>query len=240
MDGQLRQESNEMMLEFRHLLCDTRNSFSVQGNEKLPLMKQYLKKLPVYSSPDSNIPLLRDRFSDIDGANTYRELFSIIEDYSSFFNFGLPELVVEEFGDAEAKHRLEQYKEKFLHFAKQRVFKLPPDVYAGIPLPEGFLHLVVKVETSFYSCKVSYLPFLQAQIAKALGINKHALELREVHEGCVELIFAVPNVVEKTLQAKPLSDAQLQALAELNVTSLTCGEYRIMPKGAQPEASTCA
>ena len=76
---------------------------------------------PVFKEPQ--VPVFHHRFEELKAADTIPKVFSILNDYFSFFNYHILEHIIEELGTEEDKERLKTYKDDFNHYAKRRIFE---------------------------------------------------------------------------------------------------------------------
>ena len=184
-----------------------------------------LNSLGSYRPTRKPTPLLRNQLDEIMRAECVENVFCILGNYYSFFNYGLIEKIISWFGTQEDKKRLKAYTEHFKRFCKRRTFECPSKIF-GHPVNEGKTNLVVKVEESWdpkVGCSLENVLRLCNSLGEILEVESETLYLYQIDEGCVELLFQVPSFVEEDIF--PLSMEQQHALASIGVPRLTCVRY---------------
>jgi len=81
----------------------------------------HLMALGTYSPvfKDAQVPVFRQQFKDLEKAKSISEIFWILKDYLSFFNYQIIEHIITVLGTKEDKLRLQSYKTEFQHYAKR-------------------------------------------------------------------------------------------------------------------------
>ena len=219
----LLKDSDDIISEFSDLVDYTIKSTT----SRVSVMKlsNRLNNLGSYRPTHNPKPLLQNQLDEIKRAENVEEVFSVLGDYYSFFNYGIIEKIVSWFGTQEDKKRLEAYKEHFKIFCKRRTFECPSKIF-GNPVNEGKTNLVVKVEESWYPTHGfsldNVLRFCNS-LSEILEVESDTLYLCQINKGCVELLFQVPSFVEEDIF--PLTMEQQRSLASMGVPRLTCGHY---------------
>ncbi len=80
--------------------------------------------------------------------------------------------------------------------------------------------VVFKIDCEWHEIRFDRLNSIQASIKRLLDLQPYTLYLRSVQQGCVELVFEVPQHVADVIF--PPTEEQLLALQEHNITY--CGE----------------
>ena len=124
----LQLESQQIMMQFQELLSKTVKSL-VRQNIPLDRLVSYVMTLrahkPVFRVPQ--LPLFQYCFRKLKSVGTIPEVFLVLKDYFSFFNYRIIEYIIKTLGTAEDKAMLQKYKEKFDQYAKRRIFECPPE-----------------------------------------------------------------------------------------------------------------
>ena len=225
LQSKLLKDSDDIISEFSDLIHYTINSI-VSSCVSVKKLRTRLGSLGAYRPTRDPAPLLRNQLREISSAEDVEEVFCILDDYYSFFNYGIIEKLIGWFGTPEDKERLETYTENFQRFCKRRTFECPPDVF-GHTVDKRKSNLVVKVEESWdptEGCSLENVLRLCNSLADILGVESETLYLCRIDKGCVELLFQVPSFVEEDIF--PLSVEQERSLTSVGVTRLTCGSYR--------------
>ena len=217
-------DSDKIMDEFSNLMHFTIESI-VSSCVSVKELHTHLSSLGSYKSIHKQVPLLRDQLDEIKTAENVKDVFNILQDYYSLFNYYILEKLIGWFETTEDKERLETYIENFKTFCKRMTFECPPDMYSSVN--KGKTNFVVKVEESWgpaKGCPIETVLRLRISLGNILGVEPWTLHLCRIDEGCVELMFQVPSFVEEDIF--PLFMVQERSLSSVGVTRLTCGKYR--------------
>jgi len=79
-----------------------------------------------YRPTRKQTPLLQNQLDEIKRAADVENVFSILGNYYSFFNYGVIEKIIRWFGTQEDKKRHEAYMEHFKRFCKRRTLSVHP------------------------------------------------------------------------------------------------------------------
>ena len=185
----------------------------------------HLMALGTYSSVfnDSQVPVFQQHFKDLEKAKSISEIFWILRDYLSFFNYHIVEHIITALGSKEDKSRLQSYKTDFQHYAKRRVYECPPQF--GPVSKAGHADIFVKVDSEYEIYTVAEIEGFRQTLSCILGVSSEGvLRLCLVEKGCFQLTFQVPSFVKEKIF--PLSREQERALTSEGVIRLTCGKYQ--------------
>ena len=224
LQSKLLKDSDDIISEFGDLIHYMINSI-VASRVSVMKLRTRLSSLGAYRPTRDPVPLLRNQLNEIKRAEDVEEVFSILDDYYSFFNYGIIEKIISWFGTQEDKERLEAYTDHFKRFCKRRTFECPSNIF-GHAVDKGKTNLVVKVEESWDpsdGCSLESVLRLCNSLAEILGVESETLYLCRIDKGCVELLFQVPAFVEEDVF--PLSVEQERSLASIGVARLTCESY---------------
>ena len=209
-EERLKLESQNIRLKFL-TLCN--KFFHPLGAQKLPvkelmdLLKEGLKVLNIVSS---------SKAENIDNVDSVKQL---IREFSTFFDYCPVEYMINNVGMEEDRQLLKEYKRDFEQYIKFRAFECPTEF--GPTHAPNSTELWVKVESDYHT--LVELKQFQCQLVSILDIFVHVLRIRSIKEGCVQLIFLIPNFVQEAIF--PLSAKQETALKELGIIQLSCGDY---------------
>jgi len=176
---------------------------------------------PVFK--DSQEPVLHQQFKHLEKAERISDIFWILKDYMSFFNYHIIKHIIKVLGTKEDKDRLKEYKKKFHQYAKRRVYECPPQF--GPESKAGHADVFVKVDSQYENYTVTEIEGFRQKLSGILRVSSQGvLRLCRVEKGCFQLLFQVPSFVQRVIF--PLSREQERALAAEGVIRLTCGEYQ--------------
>ena len=226
--GRLCFESQEIMMQFQKLVSATILSFERQ---QIPLhkLRSHVMTLgaftPVHEGPQK--PALDNHFKDLQAANTASEIFWVLRDNISFFNYQILEHIIIVVGTEEDNVNLQRYKEQFEQYAKRRMYECMPQF--GPACETGYADVFVKVDSQYEMYTVTEVERLRKQLSKIFHISSQGvLRLCRVEKGCFRLTFQVPLFVQQAVF--PLSSKQERELAEKGVIRLVCDEYQFIRK----------
>ena len=175
----------------------------------------------VFKEPQ--MPVLQHRLQELKATNTIYEVFLVLNEYFSFFNYQLIEHIIKSLGTREDKASLQKYKDTFNQYAKRRVFECLPEF--GPVCDSDHADIFVKVDSQYDNYKVAEIERFQNKLSEILRISPQGiLRLCRVNKGCVQLMFQVPSFVQEKIF--PLSKEQEKALATVGVIRLTCEKYQ--------------
>ena len=83
--------------------------------------------------------------------------------------------------------------------------------------------MIMKIDRKWEDIQVQELEEVVSNLARILNIQRHALHLRCVENGCVQLILMVPSYIPDAVF--PLTTEQETAMKEMGVLDLQCGTY---------------
>ena len=221
-------ESHEIMMQFQKLVGATIKSLTKQ---QVPLseLRSLVMTLgafdPVYKEP--KVSAFYHYFKDLKEANEVSDIFWILKDYFSFFNYHIIEHIIKEFGTEEDNQNLQTYKEQFDQYAKRRIYECLP--WFGPISETGHVDVFVKVDSKYDNFSVKEVENFCWQLCRIYGVTSHGVfRLCQVEKGCLQFRFQIPSFMQQELF--PLSSEQETALAEEGVIKLTCGNYQFIPK----------
>ena len=186
-----------------------------------------LKK--VYSGPNQCV--FRNQRQKFEESKSIAEVWLIISDYFSFFNYELIKHIAYNLGTQEDIQKIECYEEVFRKYAKRRIYECPSEFGSKLTNEEGSADLIVKLDQTYDECEVCHLKVFERKLSDILQLECGVMRLCRVHPGCYELIFQVSCLQESGVF--PLSAEQEAALKALHVLFLTCGDYKFFSRTIQ-------
>lgn len=221
-ESKLTHDTNNVSFSFASLVNCTIESFSISAKVSLKRIILWLKQLKAYKPLETSFPLLGERREELHKAEDIENLFDILSDYWSWYNHGLLENLILEFGGPEDKRRLTEYCNKFNFFLKERLPKSQDKFNFGTKHGEGQKPLLIKVDEN-WNIPLCQIRDLHYNIARILKVPPHVLYLSSVSKGCICLEFLVAELAAE--HAFPLCASQEEALLAAGVFRLEFGEY---------------
>ena len=217
-----------MMMKFQKLVSSTILSFK---RHQIPLheLRSHVMTLgafsPVHEGPQR--PALDNHFKDLQTASTVSEIFWLLRDNLSFFNYHILEHMITVLGTEEDNDNLRRYKKQFEQYAKRRMYECLPQF--GPICETGYADVFVKVDSHYEMYTVIEVEILRCQFSEILHVSSQGvLRLCRVEKGCFQLTFQVPLFVQQAVF--PLSSKQERELAGKGVIRLVCDEYQFIWK----------
>ena len=233
--GRLLYESQAMMYSFQDLTSETMDSLFERGITPQDLVSRLmsLRALkPVYDKQPP-IPALLHRSEDLKNATTLQDVFIIVQDYCSFFNYEIIGYIIKHLGTEKDKLKLQEYKEELKRYSRRRVFECPPEYGSRADLSQ--VYVVVKLDKDFECFTVEALQIFKGKLSTIFGLE-HPLELLYVDEGCMQMTYQIPHTVECLIF--PLSPEQRRGLKEEGVIMLSCNNYNFKPRCSELRSSS--
>lgn len=162
--------------------------------------------------------------SELSHVDTVQSLIAYLHQYSSWYNYGLIKFVATEFGKEEGALVIDEYVESLTLYCEKIVACQCPEFSLADGLPPGYDQLVVKVDWDYLSRTAQDIAIFQAELSTLLNLEPEVFILKGVKEGCVQITWAVPQVITSHIVVASIK--YHQQLANLNVLSIiTAGKY---------------
>ncbi len=156
---------------------------------------------------------------EIKNAEHLAQVFMTLSSYISFFNYEIVQYLIELLGSPGDQKHLHEYCSALSQFCQRNVFEVPAEVFFSKSRNKTAKVLVLKCTERVAT--LDYVKSLTRRIAEALGLQRAALQLRSVRQGCLELHFLITVAVAKRIY--PVSPTVQAALSAMGVKVLTCG-----------------
>ena len=231
--------SRNILESFASLEHDT---ISMLKEKNIPLdeVLNYVLTLgPMYNeSMYEGKPLLLQEREKIEMVKDFGSLFLILKRYYSWFSYGMIEALRKEFlfhKETEHDEKLNKYKADFKDYCRHRIFECPKDMFPK-PHYEGFVPLILKVEDDFEMYTLKRIENFRLSISEILGFSRHTLQLCNVTDGCVTVVFKIPSwlgdvIIITSEQQQKLVDIEVK---ELRVATRTLHKVRVSLKSRSP------
>ena len=226
LQGKLHFESQSIMIRFQELVSATVNSLIRRKISPKKLLCHIMTLgafRPVFKEPQ--VPVFCHCFRELKAAKTIHEIFLVLNDYFSFFNYHIIEHIIKTLGTKNDKTKLQRYQKIFNQYAKRRIFECLPDF--GPVSDADHVDVFVKVDSQYEEYTVTEIEWFRNKLSDILRVSSQGiLHLCRVDKGCFQLMFQVPSFVQHEIF--PLSREQEKALAGMGVIRFTCGEYQFL------------
>ena len=132
---------------------------------------------------------------------TIPNMFRVLEDYISFFDYHVIELIIKYLGTEEDKAGLQRYKEKFKQYAERRIFKYPQET--GQANDADHTNIFVVLDSCYYKYTDKEIEWFCYQLCDILCVSsKGILHLYRVEKDCIQLTSLEQLSREWTPEAK--------------------------------------
>ena len=114
---------------------------------------------------------------------------------SSWFNFRIFEEIIEQFGQAADKEKLEVYRKELSAYLNKSILKLPNRVSAGSEL-EHRTTVYLKIPDNEDKLPDLYgldVMCIKQKLGEHIGVHESKIQFVEYRLGCIEVVFSVPN-----------------------------------------------
>lgn len=191
--------TDDLVLHLSQLKCAI--SDNIRGNEVLQFCDATIKEIE--ERCQSNV----------------HQVFIEIQRYYSWINFGLIESIIDGFlrEDKSVQALWAEYQKKFQEYCRERVCKIPKPLNGLQTFKQGQKNKKVafKIDYGWHEIRFDRLDNIRADITRMLGLKPYTLYLSTIKQGCVELVFRVPQHVADVIF--PPTEKQLQSLQEHNI-----------------------
>ena len=140
------------MIRFQKLVSATIKSFQ-ERCVPLDNLVRHVMALgafdPVFKGPQ--VPVFHHRFEELKAADTITNVFLILNNYFSFFNYHILEHIIEELGTEEDKERLKTYKDDCNQYAKRRIFECPSEFGPVSNIDHADIFVIVDAQYEKYT-----------------------------------------------------------------------------------------
>ena len=156
--------------------------------------------------------------SKLSQADTIHSLIECLHEYSSWYNYGLIKFVATEFGGEDGTVMIDEYLGSLSFYCEKIIACQCPEFSLSNGMPPGYDQLVVKVDWDHLSKTAQDIAIFQAELSSLLHLEPEVFILKGVEEGCVKVIWAVPQSITTHIVLEVVK--QQQVLAKWNVLSV--------------------
>jgi len=128
---------------------------------------------------------------------TISDIFRILEDYFSFFDYHVIELIIYRFGTEEDEAGLQRYKDSFKQYAQRRIFKYPAIGHAKI---------FVILDSWYDDYTDKEIDWLHYELRDILHVSRDILHFHRV-EDFAQPTFKVPTLEQLPREQEKTSEA---------------------------------
>lgn len=217
----LEEDYRKITLQYANLTSSLRQSLCHRQITPVMLAGYLMEVRTLTPITKSEKHELGDHYQEIKNAKDVMEVFEILHNYSSFFDYDIIEFLINQVGCSEVEQKLKSYKVCFEEYCKRHVFECP--FYSQKNSKSSDIVVKIGEVAKLDQFTLNSLKRFQLRLAEIFGIKKRTLRVCGVAEGCVEITLQVPLAYEMLIF--PLSPEAESQLQDLGITSLSCGDY---------------
>ncbi len=209
----LLQESSEIRLAFTMLESNTTMSLLSSKEVDGTNIHDFLKSLNL------------QHYKILAGLYSTGEVMGNLNEFWSFFDYGLLEHIIQKFGSPTDRESLDQYKESLAEFSRRRLFQCPANISSPAKENEKMLVLKRRDRRTFLSdLTLNEVKIFSGIFKKQMDVDECDMRLvsYERDDQSLELRFAILSSVSANLF--PLSEGKKEKLDYLDVWLLECEE----------------
>ena len=214
----IRQEYSNFVIQFESWM---ENNISVEEYRKI------LSNIP--GAMKNNVPLLKDRCSEIEAATQHSQCSALLSGYHTWFSCSVLNKVLQLVNTLTGKvtteviSSLQSYTKKMHDYCKRNILECPPP--SVMSSTKGITYCIFKRKDEFQD---RILTAHEIQILKGItmiqfNIEECALQLRTFTEGCVELVYSIPLCIYAELF--PLNEDQCRYLTTQGLSEIMTKDY---------------
>ena len=216
LEDRLQFETREIKLHFAKFTLNVKRSLEYL---EIPLETIKLSILSLGAFTDNlGVKVLDEEDKrEIKAAKTLSEVFIILQNYISFFNYHIIEHIIDQHGAARDHDWLEEYRQKFSNFCKRNIFEVPRHVFASKSRKTA---KVLALKCTEGVSTMEGVVKITGDVARIFSLQVSALQLCSIKKGCVELHFLLSAPVAKRIF--PVSSSHHSALNKHGIKVLSC------------------
>ena len=218
LEDRLIRDTRKMIIRFTAFTLIIQRSFE---NQRIPLdqIKDSVLSLESFNDGIGVKVLDAEDRQEIKNAKNLAQVFMTLRAYISFFNYEIVEYLIELLGSPDDQTQLREYCSALDQFCQRNVFEVPAEAFSSKSRIKTAKVFVLKCTERVAT--LEYVKRLTPRIAEALGLQRAALQLCSIKQGCLELHFLITVAVAKRIY--PVSPTVQAALSAMGVKVLTCG-----------------
>ena len=193
---------------------------SIKGKISVDTLRIYLLNLPAVNYNKQQDTLLNDVNNELQKANTIEEIFVVLSDHCSFFNYHIYKMIQDQYKIAHSEElSYPDDLEAYVNMHKLSEFVTINPKLANLEKSPSAI-ATFKFDIPMTS-RIAKVIDLKKGIAKILHLKSSSLRLYSVEHGCVEVKFLIPSNVAKCV-FKEVTLEQKKEFEALSVISYSC------------------
>ena len=178
--------------------------------------------LPLYSRPEHRT-FIEEKLMDIPPPVTFVKIWSLLNLYWSFLNYGLLEHAMSISGSEDLKHRMHDYVEELSEFKKQTrlcdfIDSWPCKDHR--PLENKLRKVVVKMRLEWTQCTLQNVESFMAALVQKFYLPEFDMILQSAERGCVCVTW-LTSTFTATLLQQNLANIETEFFKEHSIDAVT-------------------
>ena len=158
--------------------------------------------------------------------DSLEEVFSILSNHWSFLDYDLLKSIVKIYGSEDEESKIEEYQKELQFFCKRRVSEVPKG-FIQKEKSENDMHDRMIIKLKLDHPRLRDIKDLKIKLCDVMGIEPATLQIEDVQQGCVEVIFLVSKHISHIFK-RPLTKQQWEAFQAASVVSLSYGPVQVV------------
>ena len=164
----------------------------------------------VFLSRVTNLPVLarlqhrtfiEEKLTNLPPPVTYENVWTKLNLYWDFLNYGFLEHVIDTFGSADLKQQMRKYVDELAIFKQRTLFRdLCDFIRDDRPLDEGLKSIVIKMEKEWSKCTLQDVELFKKDLVHKFFLPEFAILLQKAERGCVCVTWLTSPSIATLLQ----------------------------------------
>ena len=144
---------------------------------------------------------IEEKLSNLPPPVTFENIWTKLNLYWDFLNYGFLEHVIDTFGSADLKQQMQKYIDQLAIFKQRTLFRdLCNFIRDDRPLDEGLNSIVVKMRKEWSKCTLQDVELFKKDLVHKFFLPEFAILLQKAEKGCVCVTWLTSPSIAKLLQ----------------------------------------
>ena len=144
---------------------------------------------------------IEEKLSNLPPPVTFENIWTKLNLYWDFLNYGFLEHVIDTFGSADLKQQMQKYVDELAIFKQRTLFRdLCTFIRDNRPLDEGLKSIVVKMRKEWSKCTLQDVELFKKDLVHKFFLPEFAILLQQAERGCVCVTWLTSPSIATLLQ----------------------------------------
>ena len=144
---------------------------------------------------------IEEKLTNLPSPVTFENIWTKLNLYWNFLNYGFLEHVIDTFGSADLKQQMQNYVNELAIFKQRTLFRdLCDFIRHDRPLDEGLKSIVVKMHKEWSKCTLQDVELFKKDLVHKFFLPEFAMILQKAERGCVCVTWATSPSIATLLQ----------------------------------------